>query len=58
MNILIDKMKLRIEESANAGGSESVKQIMEYFISEGYSNEEVKTAFSEIFKTQNNGEYD
>jgi SOS response regulatory protein OraA/RecX len=47
MENLIQLMKQRFEESA-AGGNENVRQIMEYFLSEGYSQEEVNAAFNAI----------
>lgn len=50
MDSLIRAMKERIEQSAKEDKNESVGQIMNEFISKGYSKDEVMQAFEAVFK--------
>lgn len=58
MASLVQAMKDRIEESAEKDGSESIGQILEDFISKGYSKDEVMKAFGIVSEMFDNGEYD
>lgn len=57
MDSLIQAIKERIEKSAKEGGSESIGQIIEDFISKGYKENEVEESFRIVFKTYESNEY-
>lgn len=58
MEQLFIAMKERFENNAKDGKSENIGEVMKFYITEGYSEEQVKDAFFAVLKYFSGDEYD